>query len=134
MPEETVHVDWVRDQVFLLRDRFDFPLVMTQPTGVNGADLLPLSVAGCVAWDIISILQKQRQQVTGMHASAESVREPEPPWRFKSIHLRYTIRGHKLDIQQVRRAVELSETKYCSTLATLREAVDITSEVELVEE
>ena len=134
MTDETVHVEWVRDQVFLLRDRFDFPLVMTQPAGVNGSDLLPLSVAGCAAWDIISILKKQRQNVTGFHAWAESEREPEPPWRYKRIHLRYTISGHNLDAQQVRRSVELSETKYCSTLATLRQAVEITSEIELVEE
>jgi len=132
MPEEIVRVEWVEGQVFLLRDHFDFPLVMAQPAGINGADLLPLSIAGCAVWDIMSILQKQHQDITSMRASAESVREPEPPWRFKRIHLRYIISGHDLNPEMIRRAVELSETKYCSTLATLRQALEITSQVELI--
>jgi putative redox protein len=132
LSSEVVHVEWVKDQVFLLRDHFNFPLVMAQPAGVNGADLLPLSIAGCAVWDILSILQKQHQNITGMRASAESVRELEPPWRFKRIHLRYIISGHDLNLEMIQRAVMLSETKYCSTLATLRQALEITSQVELV--
>jgi len=47
MPTETVRVDWMAQRMFLLRDRNNFPVVMTQPQGVNGADLLPLSLVGC---------------------------------------------------------------------------------------
>jgi hypothetical protein len=57
MPTETVHVDWIEDQRFLLRDRFDFPIIMAQPDGVSGSDLLPLSLIGCASWDVIAILQ-----------------------------------------------------------------------------
>jgi putative redox protein len=49
MTSETVRVDWISDRLFLLRDRNDFPILMTQPQGVNGADLLPLSLIGCSA-------------------------------------------------------------------------------------
>src|SRR5438477_9152911 len=133
MSVETVRVDWVGDQVFLLKDSNHFPIVMTQPQGAKGADLLPLSVIGCAAWDIVAILGKQHQQLASMQVMANSEREENPPWRFKSIHIIYTLAGHNLDRTRVRRAIELTETKYCSTYATLREAISITSQFDIVE-
>jgi putative redox protein len=133
LPSETVRLDWVSEQIFLLRDQAGFPVVMTQPMGVNGADLLPLSLIGCAAWDLIAILKKQRQPVTGLQAFAESEREAEPPWRFRKIHLRYVITGRGLNRVKVQRAIELSETKYCSIYVTLAQAVELSSEFEILE-
>ena len=134
MSTETVHAEWVRDEVFLLKDHFDFPLVMTQPQGVNGADLLPLSLIGCAGWDVIAILKKQRQQVTYLEVSAESQRDEAPPWRFRRILIHYRLRGRNLVTERVKRAIDLAETKYCSVYATLRDAVEIQSEFEIVYE
>ena len=134
MPTETVRVDWIRDQIYLMRDRAGFPIVMTQPMGVSGADLLPLSLIGCSAWDVMAILRKQRQQVTDLQVFADSERDEEPPWRFRRIRVRYRVVGRDLNAVHVRRAVELSEAKYCSIYATLRDAVEIRSEVEIVDE
>jgi len=134
MSTETVHAEWVRDEVFLLKDHFDFPLVMTQPQGVNGADLLPLSLIGCAGWDVIAILKKQRQQVTCLEVSAESQRDEAPPWRFRRILIHYRLRGRNLVPERVKRAIDLAETKYCSVYATLRDAVEIQSEFEIVNE
>ena len=131
MKTETVCVDWIRDHLFLMQDRSGFPIVMTQPSGVNAADLLPLSVIGCAVWDIISILQKQRQPITGLHVSATSDRDDDPPWRFRKIQIHYQFTGPDLNEQHIKRAIELSENKYCSTHATLREAVEIVSEYEI---
>jgi putative redox protein len=132
MSAETVRVDWISDQVFLMRDRNEFPIVMTQPQGVNGADLLPLSLIGCSAWDIMSILTKQRQQVLNFEVSATSERDTEPPWRFRKIHIRYRFCGSNIKEAYIKRAIELSETKYCSIYATLSPAVEISSEYEIV--
>jgi putative redox protein len=134
MAAETVQAQWIEGNVFLLRDRSDFPLVMTQPNGVNGADLLPLSLIGCAAWDVMSILQKQRQLVHSLRVTAESEREDEPPWRFKRIRIRYHIHGTNLNAAHVQRAIELSEEKYCSIYATLRQAIELTSELDLTNE
>ena len=134
MSTETVRVDWISDQVFLLRDRNSFPIVMTQPHGVNGADLLPLSLIGCAAWDIMSIVQKQHQHVTEFVVIAESERDTEPPWRFRKIRIRYRFTGRNLKAAAIERAIALSETKYCSIYATLREIVDIQSEHEIIPE
>jgi putative redox protein len=133
MPAEMVRADWISGQVFLLRDHLDFPVVMTQPQGVLGADLLPLSLAGCSAWDVMAILRKQRQPVTALTVTAQSVRDPQPPRRFRAIHVHYRFTGQGLDAAHIRRAIELSENKYCSIHATLREVVNITSDFEIVE-
>ncbi len=133
MISETVNAEWVRDRVFLLRDRRDFPVVMTQPMGVSGADLLPMSLLGCVMWDAVSILEKKRQKLTELRASAESVRDPDPPWVFREIHLRFFFVGVGLDAKQVKKALELSQEKYCSIYATLRQSVKITHDFEILE-
>jgi putative redox protein len=134
MPVETVRVDWIQDQEFELKDRFGFPIRMAQPGGANAADLLPLSVIGCAACDLASLLRKQRQRVTALQVTAESEREAAPPWRFLKIHIRYRIAGRDLKEEAVRRAIDLTEQKYCATFATLRRAVEITTACEIVED
>lgn len=134
MPSKIVRVDWIKDQLFLLRDRSDFPIFMAQPSGVSGADLLPLSLIGCAAWEIMSILHKQRQVVTGFDANAESERDESPPWRFRKIRIKYHFSGHNLNRAFIQRAIDLTEQKYCSIFATLREAVEITSEFTITDQ
>ena len=131
---ETVHAEWVRERVFILRDRNNFPIVMTQPNGVSGADLLPMSLMGCTMWDTIAILEKKRQKVMGFRATASSVRDAEPPWVFREIHIRDSLTGRSLDPKQVQSAIEISEQKYCSIYATLKQVVRITSDFEIAEE
>jgi putative redox protein len=71
--------------------------------------------------------------VTGLEVTAESEQDDEPPWRFRKIRILYKVSGRGLDPAKVRRAIELSETQYCSIYATLREVVEIRSEFEIVE-
>jgi putative redox protein len=130
---ETVQAEWIDAGKFLLKDHFGFPILMTQPDGVNGADLLPLSLIGCAAWDVIAILKKQRQQVTRFQVTAESERDPDPPWRFRRIHILYHIAGSDLNLDMIRRAIHLAETKYCSTYATLQDALELSSDFEIEE-
>ena len=134
MKTTSVRAGWIGGQSFLLRDRAGFPILMDQPMGVNAADLLPLSLIGCVSWEIVSILKKQRQQVTGLKITAESDQDEEPPWRLRRIRICYQVRGRGLNEARIRRAVELSESKYCPVYATLRDAVEITSRIEIEDE
>lgn len=133
MPLETVNLNWVDSRQFILRDRNGFPIVMDQPNGVNAADLLPLSLIGCSSYDVVAILEKQRQKITDLSVSAESRRDPDPPWAFRSIHVHYIVSGHELDPGKVARAIQLAEEKYCGVFSTLRQAVKITSDFEIVE-
>lgn len=130
---ETVSLDWLRERRFELRDRNGYAILMDQPDGVNAADLLPLSLIGCSAYDVIAILQKQRQEVIDLSVSAQSTRDADPPWRFRKIHIHYKVSGHALDPEKVRRAIHLAEEKYCGVYATLRDAVELTNDFEIVE-
>jgi len=130
---ETVSLDWIQERRFELRDRNGYAIIMDQPDGVNAADLLPLSLIGCSAYDVIAILQKQRQEVIDLSVSAESTRDADPPWRFRTIRIHYKISGHALDSEKVRRAIQLAEEKYCGVYATLRDAVEITNDFEIAE-
>lgn len=129
-----VQADWISGSVLLLRDRNQFPIIMTQPRGVNGSDLLPLSLIGCATWDVLSILRKQRQALSGLRVVAQSEQDPGPPWRFRSIAMRYEFQGPALSAAKIRRAIEISQEKYCSVFVTLRDAVTINTSFEIAAE
>ena len=133
MPIETVSLDWVRERQFVMRDRNGFPILMDQPYGVNAADLLPLSLAGCTSYDVIAILQKQRQAVADLVVTVNSTRDPDPPWAFRKIHIHYKLSGRELSAGKIARAIELAEKKYCGIYATLKDVVEITSGFEIAE-
>lgn len=102
--------------------------------GVKASELLLLSLAGCSAHDVVAIFQKQKQQVTSFRVYVEGEQQDTAPWRFTGINIRYRLTGHNLNEAFIRRAIELSQTKYCSVYATLRDAVAITSEYEIISE
>src|SRR4030043_1841070 len=132
MATEKVTAEWQHDQVFMLRDQHGFPIVMAQPEGVLGADLLPLSLIGCAIWDVTSILRKQQQDVKRIEVEAHSERDEEPPWRFRKIRVLYRIWGDGVKPAAVERAIRLTEDKYCSIYVTLKSAVEIISEYEIL--
>ena len=133
MRTEKVTAEWLADQAFLLKDHQGFPIVMAQPMGVLGADLLPLSLIGCAGWDVMSILRKQKQPVLRCEVEAESERDEQPPWRFRRIRVLYKIWG-RVDPAALERAIRLTEEKYCSVFVTLRDAVEIQSRYEILSE
>lgn len=133
MATETVSLDWIRDRQFMMKDRNGFPIVMDQQNGVNAADLLPLGLIGCSSYDVIAILEKQRQDVKNLAVTAESTRDSNPPWIFRKIHIHYKVSGCNLNKVKVARAIELSEEKYCAIFATLKQMVEISSDFEIIE-
>jgi putative redox protein len=93
----------------------------TGDTGARPAELIPLALAGCTAMDVISILRKKRQEVTRYEVRASAVQADDSPAVFVRIDVIHDVEGPDLDIEAVRRAIELSATRYCavgSTLAT----------------
>src|SRR3989442_1112702 len=83
-------------------------------------ELLLIALGGCTAADVISILQKKREQVTHYRVEVRGHRRDEHPRSFKHIEVRHLLRGRNLSASAVERAIELSDTKYCSVSATLR--------------
>ena len=98
--------------------------------GAKPSDLLPISLAACTAYDIVNVLHKQRQDLQELEARMESVQDADPPWRFRKIAVKYIARG-KVDPAKAKKALALSEEKYCSISATLRPVVDLTFEIEV---
>ena len=87
-------------------------------TGMRPAELVPLALAGCTAMDVISILRKKRQPVTGYEARASGVQRDGQPASFTRLDVLHIVDGD-VDSGAVRRAIELSATKYCSVGSTL---------------
>jgi len=85
--------------------------------GFRPMELLAIGIAGCTAMDVISILQKKRQQVTGFEVSITANQAQEHPRVFTSLHIHYAIEGTGIDPKAVERAIELSETRYCPAQA-----------------
>lgn len=99
---------------------------------VKPSDLLLLSAASCSAYDVVDILQKQREPLEGLDIQCTGEQLSEQPYQFVSIHLKYLIKGD-VNPKKVERAIQLSEEKYCSVLATLRAGVTLSSEYVIIE-
>ncbi len=138
MANVNVELDWLREELFVGRDRQGTTLTIGRTPGMEpewqgmkASDLLLLSLIGCSAHDVVAILQKQKQAVTHLRITADGEQDNDPPWRFRKIHVCYKLVGHNLNAGFIQRAIELSQEKYCSVYATLREAVEITSDYEI---
>jgi putative redox protein len=95
--------------------------------GIRPMHLLLLGMAGCTAMDVVSILRKKRESVTGLHVTVAAERAEDHPRVYTKIHLEYVAEGEGLDKRALARSVELSVTKYCSAIAMLAETADVTT-------
>ena len=126
-----VIVSWKKEGLLLegvtAHGRVDMASGLDEPgQGATPMELLALALAGCTGMDVVSILQKMRQPLEGLRVEVLGERADEHPKRFVSLEVVYYFKG-ALDEKKVQRAIELSETKYCSVAATLRPAVSISS-------
>jgi len=99
--------------------------------GAKASDLLPLSLAACTVYDVVVILRKQRQDLRGLEVRVTSEQDEEPPWSFRAIHMHFVVHG-AVDDRKVARAIDLSESRYCSVAATLRSVVRLSHSHEVV--
>ena len=91
----------------------------TGDAGMRPAELVPLALAGCTAMDVITILRKSRQDVRSYEVEATGTQQDEHPNAFTRIDIVHVVEGSGIDIEAVRRAIELSATKYCPVSAML---------------
>jgi putative redox protein len=103
--------------------------------GARPMELVLMGLGGCSSFDVVTILEKSRQAITGCVAELSAERAPEVPQVFTRIHLHFRVTGRDLDPRKVARAVALSADKYCSAAIMLaRAGVDISHDFEIVEE
>ena len=96
-------------------------------------EMLLVSVAACTAADVISILLKKRQDVTGYDVEVTGERVEEHPRKFIKFHVHHIVRGRTVSEKAVADAINLSDTKYCSVAATVRPTAEITTSYEVME-
>jgi putative redox protein len=92
------------------------------PAGGSPMEMVVAAAAGCTAMDVIGILRKKRQVVTGLAVEVAGIRAAEHPMLFTEIDMLYVVQGEAVDPAAVARAIELSQTKYCSVGIMLQNA------------
>ncbi len=100
-------------------------------SAVSPMELLLLGLIGCTGVDVASILTRMKEPLQGLEVTAEAERAEDHPKVYTRIHLVYTLTG-ALDEKKVQRAIDLSETKYCSASAMLRATAAMTSEYHIL--
>ncbi len=103
-------------------------------SGARPMEMLLAGLAGCTGIDVISILRKSRQEVTGFQVLVKGERREEFPQIYTHIFVEYLVRGRNLSEEAVRRAIELSETKYCSAGTMLGAVAKIESSFRIEQE
>jgi len=103
-------------------------------TGSRPMELLLMGIGGCSGMDIISILRKKKQQVTGLEAHVSGTMADDYPHKYTEITIEYIVRGKGVAEEAVKRAVQLSMDKYCSVKATLEGAAKINFSYRIIEE
>ncbi len=103
----------------------------SQGAAFRPAELLMVALAGCTGMDVIDILRKKHQDVTDFQVETRGETSEDHPRRYVKIEIKYVVTGHNIDPEAVQRAIELSETKYCSVAASLRPGAPVTTSFEI---
>lgn len=104
-------------------------------TGAKPIELVAAALAGCTAFDVITVLRNKRHQdVTGYEVRVEADQAERPPQVFVAIRIHHIVKGHEIDPAAVDEAIRISEEKYCSVEAMLKHTAAITTTFEIVEE
>ena len=103
-------------------------------SGFRPMELLLVGLGGCTAMDVLSILRKKRQEVTGLEIKLEAEQAEEHPHVFTNILVKYIVHGKQINSAAVDRAIELSVTKYCPAQKMFESVATINHTYEIIEE
>jgi putative redox protein len=138
---DTVRVRWTENRQLVGWDEAGHGIVMDarseyhgEGTGARPIELVLYGIAGCTAMDVISILEKKRQDVRGVEIVVEGEqRTDEYPKIYTQISLHYVVSGFGVSEEAVRRSIQLSEEKYCSVGGMLGPQVQVVTSFEVRE-
>ncbi len=134
-------VKWLDGATFVAESGSGHAVVLDGPPEIGGRnvgarpmEMLLMGVGGCSSIDVVTILEKSQQQVTGCEARLEAERADGVPAVFTKIHVHFVVTGRGLKQSIVKRAVELSAEKYCSaSIMMARAGAEMTHSFEIVE-
>jgi putative redox protein len=131
-----IRIKWVEDRIMIGTDSNNNSIVIGRTRhenhgeGVKPAELLLMAAASCSGYDVVEILEKQRQPLKDMEVICSGNQMKDPPYSFTDMHLHYILYG-ELDREKVERAIQLSQERYCSVIATLKPSILVTFDYEI---
>jgi putative redox protein len=135
---KTANIVWEGQGVgFTGKGGSGFSMRFDNPSGPNAAspmEVIAISAGACTAMDVIDILRKKKQAVTGFEVNVVGGRTTEHPMVFNEIKIEYVVTGRNVDPKAVERAIELSQTKYCSVNNMLSKSAAIKTGYRIIEE
>jgi putative redox protein len=125
------NVRWTGGRTFIGVDSTKHAVLMSSPAegvGMKASELLLVALATCSSYDVVSILEKRKIDLQKLEVVVSGEQAADPPWPYEKIHLKYILSGEGLTREMAEKAIELSESKYCSVAATVRGVAEITWE------
>jgi putative redox protein len=133
-------ITWINGRAFLGESGSGHSVVMDgapenggRNIGVRPMEMMLLGLGGCTAFDVVHILEKSREKVTGCEVELEAERAGEDPKVFTAVKLIYTLRGSQLKPAVVERAIKLSSEKYCSASKMFEKTATLVHEWKIVD-
>lgn len=132
---QTSKVQWIGEQKFVAIGPSGHALAMDSDrnsnTGPGPMELLLMALGACTATDIVIILKKKRQKLESLEVICSGERAAHYPQVWNKLEILFRLRG-KLQESSVKRAIQLSEEKYCSVAATLKKSAELTWRYEIL--
>lgn len=128
-------ITWINGRAFIGESGSGHAVVMDgapesggRNIGVRPMEMMLLGLGGCTAFDVVHILEKSREKVTGCEISLEGERASEDPKIFTKVKIVYALKGENLKPAAVERAIKLSSEKYCSASIMFGKTAEIEHE------
>lgn len=133
--QHTVKTSW-RGNMLFEANVSGHPVLMDAATTAGGADqgarpkeLMLAALAGCSGMDVVSILKKMRIDLDGLNIRVDGNVTEEYPKHYNRMHIIYEFKGKDLPIDQLKKAIELSQERYCGVSAVYRKTMEVTYEI-----
>jgi putative redox protein len=133
-------VKWIENVCFMAEADSGHALIMDGSPDIGGRNLGPrpmelllMGTGGCTSIDVVMILKKSRQDVTGCEVEISADRAANDPKVFTKVHMHFIVSGRNLKPDVVERAIKLSAEKYCSASIMLGKTAEMSHDFEIVE-
>jgi putative redox protein len=133
-----INAVWNKEMGFIANiDGYDITVDASEEVGGHNLGprpkkLLLIALAGCSGMDVVSILKKMRVEVDDFTINVNAVAQNEHPKKFTKMDIVYKFKGKDLDIEKIKKAVNLSIDKYCSVIAVLKDSIKLNFDIQIL--
>ena len=135
-----ISVNWIDGMLMVGKSDSGHAITMDGPPEIGGANLgvrpmemMLLGMAGCTMIDVVSTLEKMRENLVQCETKVSAERSDEHPKVFTNIHIHFIVKGKALNSKKVEKAITLSAEKYCSASIMLSKTASITHDFEIID-